>query len=86
MIEVNFYVLKTKMESSVTVENNNFDIDALMAGAGKMTDDEVFRSMKIDQGSKTPYSDATQVRKLFKIDAENFFLGATDKICNGYLS
>ena len=83
---MNFYVLKTKMESSVTVENNNFDIDALMAGAGKMTDDEVFRSMKIDQGSKTPYSDATQVRKLLKIDAENFFLGATDKICNGYLS
>jgi len=28
-----------------------------------MTEDEVFRSMKIDQGSKTPYSDATQTKK-----------------------
>ena len=42
------------MENSVT-ENNNF---APMVG--KM-DDEVFRSMKIDQNTKTPYSDATQV-------------------------
>ena len=39
------------MENSVTNENNNFDIDAMMQEGGKpMTEDEVFRSMKIDQG------------------------------------
>ena len=29
--------------------------------------DEIFRSMKINDASKTPYSDATQVRKVFYI-------------------
>ena len=30
---------------------------------------EVFRSMKVESGSKTPYTDATQVRKyLFSIE------------------
>ena len=49
------------MESSVT-ENNNF---APMVG--KM-EDEVFRSMKIDQNTKTPYSDATQVSRHVTIE------------------
>ena len=42
------------MENPVS-ENNNF---APMVGK---VQDEVFRSMKIDQNTKTPYSDATQV-------------------------
>lgn len=76
------------MENSVTNENNNFDIDAMMQEGGKpMTEDEVFRSMKIDQGSKTPYSDATQVRtEPTTLKCGQTFLGTTDKICNGYLS
>ena len=29
-----------------------------------LTEDEIYRSLKINQESKTPYSDATQVRTL----------------------
>ena len=62
------------MENSVT-ENNNF---APMVG--KM-DDEVFRSMKIDQNTKTPYSDATQVSH-FTIEIW-VYLNGTGKLGRG---
>ena len=55
-----------------TTTNNNLLSSAeqnKMAAAGQSSQqyesEEVFRSMKIDQESKTPYSDATQVRHKF---------------------
>ena len=50
-----------------TTNNNLVTIpsEQIKAEAGNgQVEDEVFRSMKINQESKTPYSDATQVRKL----------------------
>lgn len=42
--------------------NNNEGLSA--EGQQAFTEEEIFRSMKINQESKTPYSDATQVGNL----------------------
>ena len=42
--------------------NNNTDLDLDNLDQNYEGQDDVFRSMKINQESKTPYSDATQVR------------------------
>ena len=49
------------MEFNTT--NNNLVMTSDPSKAPMETSDEVFRSMKIDQESRTPYSDATQVRR-----------------------
>lgn len=48
----------------LTNNNENLPVGLSEAEAGQQgyTEEEVFRSMKINQESKTPYSDATQVR------------------------
>ena len=56
-----------------TTNNNLVTIpsEQIKAEAGNgQVEDEVFRSMKINQESKTPYSDATQVRKLYLLNSQ----------------
>ena len=48
------------MGFQATTSNNNLTASNTSNAEG-LTEDEVCRSMKVNQESKTPYSDATQV-------------------------
>ena len=42
---------------------NNNDMSPSGSSGHTLTEEDINRSMKVNQDSKTPYSDATQVRK-----------------------
>ena len=46
--------------ANIKTEDDRINTSKTAADAGES--DEIFRSMKINDASKTPYSDATQVR------------------------
>ena len=56
----------TGQEVIEAIENCGRDSSTSAPGTGESNQPEIFRSMKINDASKTPYSDATQVRKKFK--------------------
>ena len=62
------------MDFQATTSNNNLTVSNTSnteVGNG-LTEDEVCRSMKVNQESKTPYSDATQVSIRNRTQAEVF--------------
>ena len=56
----------TGQEVIEAIENCVRDSSTSAPAAGDPNKPDIFRSMKINDASKTPYSDATQVRKKFK--------------------
>ena len=57
----------TGQEVIEAIENCVRDSSTSAPAAGDPNKPDIFRSMKINDASKTPYSDATQVRTKFQI-------------------
>ena len=67
----------TGQEVIKAIENCGRDSSTSAPGTGESNQPEIFRSMKINDASKTPYSDATQVRKKITTNYHQMFENVT---------
>ena len=75
----------TGQEVIEAIENCVGDSSTSAPATGESSQPDIFRSMKINDASKTPYSDATQVRKKHKINYNWMFKMILLRIYNMYI-